>query len=168
MPVWWRLTLMCEFIYGKLKTVSNIQYTKLLLGNSSVSGTIGLFIRAGCPCMHCTDTIRKIRNKYFQKGSAQLQSLFPYWCVCEWFICSHERFAYSAAWKYVDWFWENINRSQTHECGIEAAQFLFWEYIYGIFVAVCDPAPRLTEFVCLTVGCSRRKIRLIESNAKCR
>ncbi len=48
------------------------------------------------------------------------------------------RSAYSAAGKYVDWSWEYINRSQTHECGN-------WdwgrtipekEYINGIFPAV--------------------------------
>jgi hypothetical protein len=36
-----------------------------------------------------------------------------------------------------------INRSSTHECGnwdgTEAAQFPEKKYIYGIFVAVCDP-----------------------------
>jgi hypothetical protein len=32
----------------------------------------------------------------------------------------------------------NINRSQTHECAeIESEQFLFLEYINGIFVSVC-------------------------------
>ncbi len=50
-----------------------------------------------------------------------------------------DRSAYFAAGKYVDWSWEYINRSQTHECGI-------WDwgraiprkgiYIYGIFLAV--------------------------------
>ncbi len=48
--------------------------------------------------------------------------------------------AYSAAWKYVDRSWENINRSQKHmnmEIGSEAEQFSENEYIYGIFLAVC-------------------------------
>jgi hypothetical protein len=39
--------------------------------------------------------------------------------------------------KYVDRSWEYINRSQTYKCGnwTEAAQFLFWEHINGIFVS---------------------------------
>ena len=37
--------------------------------------------------------------------------------MCLWFIYSHDRSAYSSAGKYVDWSWEYINRSQTHECG---------------------------------------------------
>ncbi len=63
--------------------------------------------------------------------------------------------AYSAAGKYVDRCWEYINSSQTLECGNWnwAAQFLFWEYINGIFVArrmrierwpsPCPPSPQL-------------------------
>jgi hypothetical protein len=45
-----------------------------------------------------------------------------------------------AAGKYVDQFWEYINHLQTHECGIgtKAAQFLFWQHINGIFVAVLE------------------------------
>jgi hypothetical protein len=40
----------------------------------------------------------------------------------------------TAAGKFVDRSWEYINCSQTHECG--NSQFLFWEHIDGIFVAV--------------------------------
>jgi hypothetical protein len=46
--------------------------------------------------------------------------------------------------KYVDWSWENINRSQIYEYGngTGAAQFPEKEYINGIFVAVHLPPLR--------------------------
>ncbi len=45
------------------------------------------------------------------------QFLCPNSCVFQGFIYSQDRSAYCAAGKYVDRFWEYINRSQTHECG---------------------------------------------------
>ena len=38
-------------------------------------------------------------------------------CFGEQFIYSHDRSAYSAAGKYLDRSWKDINCSQTHECG---------------------------------------------------
>jgi len=66
---------------------------------------------------HCKDTILKIWNKYSQKRNFAASEQFPHSCVCERFIYSHDRPAYSAAGKYVDWSWKYINRSQAHECG---------------------------------------------------
>jgi hypothetical protein len=54
------------------------------------------------------------------------QSQFPHSCVY-----SPNRSAYSAAGKYVDRSWGYINRSHIHECGTQAAQFLFSGYIYS-------------------------------------
>jgi len=79
--------------------------------------------------IHCKDKIPKIRNKYSQKRN----------CL--------DRSAYSAAVKYANWFWEYMNRSQTHESGSwdwgRAIPFLGlhkWDsrcsvYIYAIFLA---------------------------------
>jgi hypothetical protein len=59
------------------------------------------------------------RNKYSQKRKLRAAIVpFPKLiCVCERFIYSHDRSAYSAAVNYVDRSWEYKNRSQTHECG---------------------------------------------------
>ncbi len=56
---------------------------------------------------HYKETITKI---------ARTQSQFPHSSVCERFIYSHNRAAYSSPGKYVDRSWEYINHSQTHEC----------------------------------------------------
>jgi hypothetical protein len=66
---------------------------------------------------HCKGPIQKIRKTYSQKRNCAPQSQFLHSCVCELFIYSHDRSAYSAAGKYVDRSWVYINRLQTHECG---------------------------------------------------
>jgi hypothetical protein len=60
---------------------------------------------------------RKFETNIPRNGIAGPQSQFPHSCLCERFIYSHDRSAYSAAVKDVDRFWEYIKRSQTHECG---------------------------------------------------
>ncbi len=61
--------------------------------------------------------------------------------ICERFIFFQDRSVYFAAAKYVDRYWEYLNRTDTWmwvEIGTEAAQFPENEYINGIFVAVWD------------------------------
>ncbi len=59
----------------------------------------------------------KFETNIPRKGIARPLSQFPHSCVCERFIYSQDRPAYSAAGKYVDRSWGYINRSQTLECG---------------------------------------------------
>jgi hypothetical protein len=58
-------------------------------------------------------------NCYFQNRIIMFCLLVPTLTVytCERFIYFQDRSAYSAAGKSVDWSWEYINCSQTHECG---------------------------------------------------
>ncbi len=50
-------------------------------------------------------------------GIAPPQSQFPHSCVCERFIHIFQRsICLFCCRKYVDWSWEDINRSETHEC----------------------------------------------------
>ncbi len=65
--------------------------------------------------VHCKDKIPKFRSQYSQKRNIGVSDpistclwaiyIFP-WLICL-FCCR----------KYVDWSWEYMNRSQTHECG---------------------------------------------------
>jgi hypothetical protein len=62
---------------------------------------------------------------YSQKCNSSFQNItiicsvsqFLHSYISERFIYFQDRFAYSAAGKYVDRSWEYINCTQTHECG---------------------------------------------------
>jgi hypothetical protein len=58
---------------------------------------------------------QKFETNIPRKGISQPQSQFPHSCVCERFIYSHDRSAYSAAGKYVNRSWEYIK--YIYECG---------------------------------------------------
>ncbi len=73
------------------------------------------------------------RNKYYAATVPISTCIY----VGERLIYSHDRFAYSAAGKYVDRSWEYINRRHMNvKIGTEAAQIPEKEYINGIYVAV--------------------------------
>jgi hypothetical protein len=68
---------------------------------------------------HCKD-INNIENSelvFLEKELRGLSLNFHIQGVCETFIYSQDRSAYSAAGKYEDRSWEYINRSQTRERG---------------------------------------------------
>ncbi len=56
---------------------------------------------------------RQIETSVPRKGIAEPQSQFPHSCVCERFLYSHNRSAYSDAGKYVDRSWENKSLTDT-------------------------------------------------------
>ncbi len=71
----------------------------------------------GCD-MHCKEPIPKIGYRFSQKRTCAATVPIPYSFVCERFIYSHNRSAYSSAGNMcTDPGNTYINRSQTHECG---------------------------------------------------
>ncbi len=68
-----------------------------------------------CSVMDVFDNLKQIFPE--KELRVHSQSQFPHSCVCERYMYSHDRSAYSSCRKNVDRSWEYINRSQTHECG---------------------------------------------------
>ncbi len=109
-----------------------------------------------------------------RKGIARPQSQFPHSCVCERFMYSHDRSAYSTTGKYVDRSWEYINRSQTHECGNWDWGLAVPEKEYigvnGIFLAVwcmykqINPRLKESSHVCKIAELWMRSSRLVRAS----
>ncbi len=83
----------------------------------SVMSMIYVTQKAWPGTLHCKDKMPKIWNKYSQKrdiGASVPISTF----MCLWANYISPRWVCLFYWrKYVDWSWEYINRSKTHECG---------------------------------------------------
>jgi hypothetical protein len=100
-------------------------------------------------------TFRK--NLQLQNYNVLSPSSYTPTCISLRDIYFKDRFAYSAAGKFVDRSWEYINRSQTHKCGNESAQFSEKGYRNGIFLAVhrahtAKEGPVRIQYKCLILN----------------
>ena len=96
----------------------------------------------------CKEPITKIWNKYSQKRNwAAIVPISTFMCLWAIYILyyQHRRSAYSAAGKFVDRSWEDINRSQTHECG-------YWDWGHAVpFLGIFDSVFRYCIFAVWSV-----------------
>ncbi len=86
-----------EFVNITGKPVQNIEFSILDIYSKSLfirSSRYILYLRKNT---HCKEPIPKIETNIPRKGFGWPQSQFPHICVCERFIYSHHRSAYSAA-----------------------------------------------------------------------
>jgi hypothetical protein len=94
--------------------------------------------------LHCKEPILEIRNKYSQKRNcAASVPISTFMCLRAIYIFPGSVCLFSAAGQYVDLFF--VHRHMNVEIGTEASQFLFWEYMNGIVVAVCYCTPLSLE-----------------------
>jgi hypothetical protein len=100
-------------IITKLQKLQSLHYR---FGKKA--GLWRIYSELGGPAYTAKNQYRKFEPNIPRKGIARPQSQFPHSSVCERFIYSRDRSAYSATENMcVDQSWEYINRSQTHECG---------------------------------------------------
>ncbi len=95
------------------RSICYVVFVRLILGVADLCrDTIILWRTCTAKTQH-----GKFETNISRKGIGRPQSHFPHSCVCDRFIYSNDRSAYSAVGKYVDRSFEYIIRSQKHECG---------------------------------------------------
>ncbi len=106
---WYSIRISLRYADACLKR----SFLKVVLKSSSLldrirmAMTLPVIIRLkNLNCCTAKTQYQKFKTNIPRKQIVRPQSQFPHSCVCERFIYSHNRSAYSAAGKYVDWSWE--------------------------------------------------------------